>query len=195
LSNQLQEFDNLILIIGGARSGKSQLAESLASQSQKSVHYLATMPWLAGDEEQEARIGRHRSRRPSHWQTIECPNNLAEAIAALPKSGGTCLIDCLSLFISNVLLQELGESADNPYTAEDSVMTRVEAVLRAIRARSEYEFFVVTNETGWGVVPETALGRAFRDFLGLANQRFARQSHTVWLTCAGLPLQLKPPKL
>lgn len=180
------------------------MAESLAAESGAMVYYLATMPRLAGDREQDARIERHRKRRPSSWSTVECPYNLAEAIEGLPASGGTCLVDCLSLFISNLLLNETCEAnpssgtgastIKDPYEAEHAILQGANEVLEAIGVRRDYNFVVVTNEAGWGVVPESSLGRAFRDFLGLVNQRFARRSSAVWLTCAGLPLQLKPAK-
>jgi adenosylcobinamide kinase / adenosylcobinamide-phosphate guanylyltransferase len=184
---------NLTLITGGVRSGKSRLAETLANASGSQVYYLATMPRILGDNEQDERIDRHRRRRPENWQTIECPYDLTDAIDTLPRSGGCALIDCLSLFVSNLILNQ--RSSKDPYACEDVIAVSVDDVLKAIDKRTDYQFIVVTNEVGWGVVPDNPLGRAFRDFLGIANQQFAEQSDTVWLTCAGLPLRLKPDPL
>jgi adenosylcobinamide kinase/adenosylcobinamide-phosphate guanylyltransferase len=185
---------NLILIIGGARSGKSKLAEELANKSGLSVHYLATMPFVGSDAEQVQRIERHRQRRPASWTTIENAD-LKQAISLLPAGPSTAIIDCLSLHVSNLLLagegSQSGLLADSPFALEETIAADVEAVLSAIDRRSDWTFFVVTNEVGAGVVPETPLGRAFRDFLGLANQRFAQSADTVWLTYAGLQLKLK----
>lgn len=181
---------NLTLITGGVRSGKSRLAETLAENAQKQVYYLATMQRIVDDQEQDVRIDRHRSRRPNTWETVECPYKLNEAIMTLPADGGSVLIDCLSLFITNLMLKD--ETLKSPYDAEDFVLSSVDAVLLAIGAKPEFEFIVVTNEVGWGVVPETPLGRAFRDFLGIANQKFAHGADNVIMTCSGIPLRLKP---
>jgi adenosylcobinamide kinase / adenosylcobinamide-phosphate guanylyltransferase len=181
---------NLTLITGGVRSGKSRLAESLANGTGSQVYYLATMPRILGDHEQDDRIDRHRKRRPDGWLTLECPYTLKEVIEQLPPTGGCALLDCLSLFISNLILTQ--KMSKDPYACEDVIIASSDAVLQAIASRIEYQFIVVTNEVGWGVVPDTPLGRAFRDFLGMVNQQFALEAETVWLTCSGLPLRLKP---
>lgn len=102
------------------------------------------------------------------------------------------MIDCLSLFVSNILLGENAEQQESPYANESLLFSHIAAVIGEMQARPSVAFTVVTNEVGWGVVPESPLGRAFRDFLGLANQEMARNADTVWLTCAGLPMKLKP---
>ena len=159
------------------------------------VVYLATMPKLIDDKEQEQRIARHQERRPPDWTTIESAYKLPQSIASLPSSAGFCIIDCLSVYISNLLVGPDGANGDtDPYRQEAPILAEVDRLLAVIEEKNRVQFAVVTNEVGWGVVPETALGRAFRDFLGLANQRFAAQSQEVWLTCVGLPLRLKPQK-
>ncbi|MBY0552245.1 MAG: bifunctional adenosylcobinamide kinase/adenosylcobinamide-phosphate guanylyltransferase [Candidatus Obscuribacterales bacterium] len=183
-------MNNLTLITGGVRCGKSALAEKLAAEAALPVHYLATMPRIEADLEQQARLERHRRRRPESWHTIECASRLPSAIRELPSGPAVALLDCLSLEVTNVMLLNGGEH--NPYGTEDLVIRLVEETIEAIGDRSDISFLVVTNETGWGIVPESALGRAFRDFLGTANQEFARAASRVILVCAGLKLQLKP---
>lgn len=181
---------NLTLITGGARSGKSLLAEKLAYESKQSVVYLATMEELKDDAESVVRINLHRSRRPSEWKTIEAANNLSEVILSLTNSQQTCIIDCLSLLVSNILLKadSLGEGL---LPARDKVAHEIESVLTAIETRPAITFLTVTNEVGSGIVPENALARSYRDLLGESNQTFARLAATVYFSCVGLNIKLK----
>ena len=185
-----QAGSNLTFITGGARSGKSALAESLAIESGLPVHYLATMPHWPGDIEVADRVRRHRVRRPPSWTTRESPRQLDETVKGLPPGPSLAVIDCLSLYVSTLLLEGYEEGQD-PYARESDVMSGVDSVIEAIAARTDLEFIAVTNEVGWGVVPDTPLGRAYRDFLGLANQSFAARASAVWLLCAGLKIRLK----
>lgn len=183
---------NLTLITGGVRSGKSIFAEQLAKQSNKTVHYIATMPVLDEDAEQQQRIQRHRARRPSDWQTIEAPYTLPEEIAKLCSASGFCLIDCLSVYISNIILGDTPDCGPSkPYELEARVLADVELVLEGISRCTTIDFVIVTNEVGWGVVPDNQLARAYRDFLGIANQMIAQQAREVWLTVAGIPAKVK----
>ena len=181
---------NLVFITGGARSGKSALAESLAVESGLPVHYLATMPHWPGDAEVADRVRRHRVRRPASWTTIESPRQLDVTVRGLPAGPLLAVIDCLSLYVSTLLLDGYEEGQD-PYAREGEVMSGVDSVIEAITARRDVEFITVTNEVGWGVVPDTPLGRAYRDFLGLANQSLAQRAAAVWLLCSGLKIRLK----
>jgi adenosylcobinamide kinase/adenosylcobinamide-phosphate guanylyltransferase len=187
---------NLTLITGGVRSGKSLFAESLAKAARFPIFYIATMPSLPDDAEQQTRIERHRMRRPPEWSTIEAPYTLPEAIHELPLTPGFCLIDCLSVWVSNLML---GDDPDNgpadPYAQEAKLFNAVDRIVHIMEVKTNIEFVVVTNEVGWGVVPDNALSRAYRDFLGLVNQTFARHADNVYLTAAGLPLKLKPSNL
>ena len=180
---------NLTLITGGVRSGKSLLAESLANESRLPVHFLATMPLREDDLEQVRRIEKHRRRRPTAWHTIECGACLVAAVESLAPGPAIAILDCLALAITNVMLQNDGEQ--DPYATEAIVGKAVGEIIGSIEKRPDISFIVVSNETGWGVVPESALGRAFRDFLGAANQEFAKVAERVYLVCAGLKLQLK----
>ena len=180
---------NLTLITGGARSGKSAFAEGLAQLFEGDVLYIATMEELHGDLESVARIKGHRERRPRHWQTFEVPFDVHDRIDSLPEGLGVCLIDCLSLYIANLLLRS---SSLDMNALESEVNEASDLLLAAIETRQDKQFIVVTNEVGWGVVPENGLARLYRDLLGLTNQRFAQAAGQVWLSCAGLQIKLKP---
>lgn len=183
---------NLTMITGGVRSGKSLYAEKLAKESGKKVIYIATMPVLDDDNEQQTRIQRHKTRRPESWTTIEAPYTLPQQITDLVNDSAFCLIDCLSVYVSNLIL---GDTPDigptEPYAQESRLFSEVDAVISAMEKKPDIEFTVVTNEVGWGVVPDNKLSRAYRDFLGLANQTFAQHAANVFITFAGLPMRLK----
>jgi adenosylcobinamide kinase / adenosylcobinamide-phosphate guanylyltransferase len=164
-----------ILVLGGARSGKSRYAEGLADSFAGDRLYIATAQ--AGDEEMAARIAAHRQRRGPGWTTLEAPLALAEALAG--ADAPFVLIDCITLWISNLLLADI------------DIAPRVEALAEALRAR-QGTVAVVSNEVGLGIVPDNALARRFRDAAGLANQRLAQACDEVVFLAAGLPLRLKP---
>ncbi|GAA5535060.1 bifunctional adenosylcobinamide kinase/adenosylcobinamide-phosphate guanylyltransferase [Deinococcus aluminii] len=168
----------LLYVTGGARSGKSTFAERRAAVSGQGVTYVATAQ--AFDAEMAARIARHRADRPPGWVTVEEPLNVPAAVQAAPTP--TVLLDCLSLWVSNLLL------ADEP---DEAVLARADALLAAARARPGLTV-LVTNEVGFGIVPDNALARRYRDLLGWVNQRAAAASDEAWLLVSGLPLQLKP---
>ena len=176
----------LWFVTGGARSGKSRFAEALASGSGRPVIYLATMEPL--DDELVRRVAEHRASRPPEWRTVEEPRDPASALAA--ADGEACVIlDCLSLWVSNLLV-ELGDDPSLDVVAEldRELEAAVGRLLHAAAARSG-KTIVVTNEVGAGVVPETPLGRAYRDLLGRVNQRVAAAATRAWLLVAGRPLQ------
>ena len=164
----------LTLVLGGARSGKSRYAEGLIAAWPPPWTYLATAE--AGDAEMAARIAAHRLRRGSPWQTVEVPRNLADALQSC--RGQPALVDCLTLWLSNLML------ADADLDAE---VVRLEGALAAAAA----PVIVVANEVGSGIVPDNPLGRRFRDWQGTLNQRIAAAADRVVLVVAGLPLVLK----
>lgn len=187
----------LILVLGGARSGKSAYAEELAGRlaGGRPVVYLATA--TASDDEMRERIARHRAARPQAWATIEAPTDPAGALrgAAEAWSGaGTVLLDCITLLVSNVLLQgECGEFDEATFEAESAerrVMATIEALL-AIHREGTASLVLVSNEVGMGLVPPYPLGRVYRDVLGRVNAWLAREADTVLLMVAGLPIELK----
>jgi adenosylcobinamide kinase/adenosylcobinamide-phosphate guanylyltransferase len=164
------------LILGGARSGKSRFAQALAEQSEVRLVYVATAG--AYDAEMEERIERHREDRGERWETVEEQYDLAAVIARHSGSGATLLIDCLTLWLSNMMLNE------------QDVARALDGIIAALKV-CDGHVILVSNEVGSGIVPETPLGRAFRDEAGRLNQRVAAQADAVALVVAGLPLWLK----
>lgn len=166
---------SLTLILGGARSGKSRHAESLIERLPGPWIYIATAQPL--DEEMRARIALHRSRRGARWQTVEAPVALAAALEAVPD-GVPVLVDCLTFWLSNLLLAD----ADPDHHG---------AALAKILSRPRGPWIVVSSEVGLGIVPENALARRFRDAAGTLHQRIAASADHVVLMVAGLPLAVK----
>lgn len=161
-------------VIGGARSGKSGFAERQARESGLVVTYVATGE--ARDDEMSARIAHHRERRPTGWRTIEEPLALAGTLAREAAAECCLLVDCLTLWLSNVMLVRREDEID-----------KLLAALPALPGR----IILVSNEVGWGIVPGNALARRFRDEQGRLNQRIAAIADQVTLIAAGLPLVLK----
>jgi adenosylcobinamide kinase/adenosylcobinamide-phosphate guanylyltransferase len=173
----------LTLILGGARSGKSKLAQRLAAPAGR-VAYIATAT-ASRDPEMAARIERHRGDRPRSWQTIEEPLALANAVERASKEADAVLVDCLTIWLSNLFW----EHRDGP---PEDTEAAAHAELRQIAgATRQCHVILVSNELGCGTVPEPAVTRAFRDVQGLLNQWAAEAADEVILTVAGLPLYLK----
>jgi len=176
----------LILILGGARSGKSRTAQQLAQKiGGDSVLFVATAQ--ASDDEMRERIDSHRRERPAAWQTLEAPLNVAACLGgkSLPA---VVLLDCMTLLASNLLLT-LPEDCSQA-EANQAVLDEVERLL-TVQEPSSATWIVVSNEVGMGVVPPFRLGRLYQDALGVANQRLARSADAVILMVAGLPWYLK----
>ena len=173
----------LFLITGGVRSGKSQYAEELVRSFGGEVVYVATLE--PGDEEMRRRIERHKARRPQEWRTVETSLDVAAGVEASREP--VLLLDCLSGWVSNLLLAREGWDEE---AVLDAVLSAVDELLEVIRA-SKKVVVVVTNEVGSGVVPAHRLGRWYRDALGLANQRVAAAADAVCLLNVGIPLVLK----
>lgn len=173
----------LTLILGGARSGKSKLAQRLAARAGR-VAYIATA--AAGqDPEMAARIERHRGDRPRSWQTIEEPLALASAVQRASKDVDAVLVDCLTIWLSNLFWE-------HRHAPPEQVEAAMRAELQQLAgANRGCHLILVSNELGCGTVPEPAVTRAFRDAQGLLNQWAAEAADEVILTVAGLPLYLK----
>jgi adenosylcobinamide kinase/adenosylcobinamide-phosphate guanylyltransferase len=179
---------DLTFVLGGARSGKSVHAEQLATSSTLPVTYIATAP-VADDAEFSARIAHHRERRPAHWRLIEAGVDLAGAVKQNDAPGHCILIDCLTLWLANVLCPPAGVAA-----SLDDYHTRVAALETAL-VNAQSKLIVVSNEIGLGVVPLGAATRLYVDELGRLNQRIAALSTTATMMVAGLPLTLKAASL
>jgi len=169
-----------LLIVGGARSGKSRFAVERLSPDARVV-FVATAE--ARDEDMAKRIARHRAERPQRWSTVEAPCDLVSRLRALEGVYAWILVDCLTLWVSNLLLR--GDR-------DDAVLDEAEA-LAGLIGRGRSSFTLVSNEVGQGVHPETAMGLRFRDLQGSVNQRVAAVCDTVVLMVAGIPLTVKAP--
>jgi len=168
----------LTLVLGGARSGKSRYAETLMAALPPPWVYVATAQ--AGDAEMAERIAAHRLRRGRDWQTIEVPHQLTAALEGV-AAGAPVLVDCLTLWLSNRMLADADLEAD---------IVRLEAALDGRRG----PVVLVSNEVGFGIVPDNALARRFRDLQGRLNQRLAARAGRVVLVVAGLPVVVKETK-
>lgn len=162
------------LVLGGARSGKSRHAEALIEGGPPPWIYVATAQ--AYDDEMRARIAEHRGRRGGGWRTVDAPLDLPQAIAA--NRGRPLLVDCLTLWLTNLML------------AEHDTAAACEALLKACAGHGA-PLLLVSNEVGLGIVPENALARRFRDEAGRLHQRLASQADRVLFMVAGLPMQVK----
>ncbi len=179
------------MVLGGARSGKSTFAEKLAKKiGGKNVTYIATAQ--AFDQEMEERIAHHKTQRPVDWETIEEPTDIYQAVQRVDNNQ-TILIDCLTLYISNLLLKENPEEdfeLEKKKNLEEDIVENINQVLKYAE-KKEIDLIVVSNEVGQGLVPSYKLGRLFRDISGRVNQYISDKADKVYLTVAGLPLDLK----
>jgi adenosylcobinamide kinase / adenosylcobinamide-phosphate guanylyltransferase len=173
-----------ILVLGGSRSGKSRLAAHLAAEWGP-VTFLATATEVPTDPEMAARIARHRAVRPESWTTREVPRDLEAILPSLVVNEGSVLIDCVTLWLSNLMLGLGG----GPALDDEAILAAVGRTAEAARGRARVVW--VSNEVGSGVVPSNALARRFADLQGLVNQRLAALCDAVHLCVAGLSLRLK----
>ena len=170
----------LTLVLGGARAGKSTYAQQLAARGER-VLFVATAE--AGDGEMETRIAGHRESRPAEWDTLEEPLDLVGALSPVADRYDTILLDCLTLWVSNLLLQ-------GSETKPTDIPAEVRRLLAACEEGSA-SWIVVSNEVGLGVAPPTELGRRYADELGRVNQIVAAAADDAYFMAAGLPLNLK----
>ncbi|WP_196259393.1 bifunctional adenosylcobinamide kinase/adenosylcobinamide-phosphate guanylyltransferase [Pelagibacterium limicola] len=166
-----------ILVLGGARSGKTTLAERLAMRMGASPAYLATAEAL--DDEMAERVASHQRQREGRFTTIEEPMELAQTIFAATQNHDVVLVDCLTLWITNLL------------SMERDVADEVEDLVDMLAAIESTRIILVSNEVGMGIVPDHPLGRTFRDLAGAAHQRLAETCAHVYLVVAGIPMVVK----
>lgn len=178
---------HLMLVLGGARSGKSTYAQQLAhTLGGDNVLFVATAQ--AGDADMAYRIAQHRQSRPTAWRTVEAPRHVGQAVRSHLGDAVTVLIDCMTLLVSNVVLSvgippDLGK-------AEAAMQDEIDALVQVCQA-STATWIVVSNEVGLGLVPDTPLGRVYRDLLGRANQTLATHAQSVYFMVAGLAMDVK----
>ncbi|MBO8137465.1 MAG: bifunctional adenosylcobinamide kinase/adenosylcobinamide-phosphate guanylyltransferase [Desulfotomaculum sp.] len=180
---------NLTLVIGGASSGKSSFAEKLAGSISDNVTYVATAAVL--DDEMARKVALHRLSRPQHWKTIEETTNLIDVINKHSQEDEVILIDCLTLWLSNLLLNASNSSPGISWPEKESHILNEVKKLAEIAANSSAEVIIVANEVSLGLVPNNKLGRAFRDVAGRANQVVAQYADEVYLVVAGIPIEIK----
>jgi adenosylcobinamide kinase/adenosylcobinamide-phosphate guanylyltransferase len=168
----------LVLVLGGARSGKSEFALKLA-QAAQGVVFVATGKPV--DEEMAKRIEEHRRRRPSHWQTVEIEDNLPEIITKFETKAEVLIVDCLTIYVATLL---------DKVVKEEQIIKHFEKIIQTGRS-SKTNLVFISNEVGMGVIPPFKLGRLYRDVLGKVNQLVAEASDEVYLMVAGLPVPLK----
>ncbi|MFC2041268.1 bifunctional adenosylcobinamide kinase/adenosylcobinamide-phosphate guanylyltransferase [Chloroflexota bacterium] len=191
LREERAELKN-ILIIGGARSGKSRFAQELALRAGTSVMFVATA--VAGDEEMRRRIEEHKRSRPKSWSTLEVTTQVGNQITRTIGKNRVVIVDCITLLVNNVLgeyIAQAGETVDDSLVekAADSEISELVECINYLDAT----FIIVTNEVGTGLVPANKMGRLYRDLLGKANQLLAQQADEVYYMVAGLPVRIKPP--
>jgi len=175
----------LSLVIGGARSGKSRFAQTLAAGAARVV-FLATA--RAEDGEMAERIRRHRDQRPAHWLTVEEPIAIGAAVERYAGGCDLLLLDCLTLWLSNLCFEKSGLPQAEIESAAQAEVARVAT------AAAASHIVIVTNEVGCGLVPETPLGRRFRDLQGFVNQQAACSADWVYHMVAGIPITIKQPE-
>ncbi len=181
----------IILITGGARSGKSKFAQELAIKSGEPVLFVATAE--AGDEEMRERIEEHKKARPATWETLEVTTHVGGQIAQKAGQVKTVVVDCITLLVNNIFLkycQPDGEGIDAA-RVEKEIMAEI-AELAGCIGQVPASFIIVTNEVGLGIVPANKMGRLYRDFLGRANQVLTKCADEVYLMVSGIPLPIKP---
>ncbi len=173
-------MSRLVFVTGGARSGKSRFAQALAERFEGELLYVATAG--IGDAEMAERVRRHRADRGERWRTLEEPLEIALRLPQQAAGKGGVLLDCVTLWVSNLLFHHGEEPA--------AVLSAADELIAALR-QVEAPVILVTNEVGDGIVPENPLARLFRDVAGEVNQRLAAASEEAWLVVAGLPVKLK----
>lgn len=177
------------LILGGARSGKSAFAETLASQSEKQVIYIATSH--RGDDEMHARIEHHRRERATEWITVEEPLALGDCILSNSAANRVLIVDCLTLWLTNLLFAKDATFPEVGVIELPEIFYQERASFLQALEQVKGELILVSNEVGLGVVPQGAISRCFADEAGRLNQAVAARCARVLLIAAGLPLVLK----
>lgn len=176
----------IVLVTGGARSGKSAFAERYVARRGGAVAYIATAQIY--DEEMEFRVKLHRARRPASWTTYEAPCDAERAIEAAGAAHAAVLFDCLTLYTTNLLCS--GRLPEEEAARYEVVRQAADRLIESARASGRCVVFV-TNEVGMGIVPENAMAREYRDLAGIVNQRVAAAADRVFLTVSGLAFDIK----
>lgn len=181
----------MMLITGGARSGKSRFAEQVAEKRGGEVLYIATS--VVTDAEMAERISYHQQQRPAHWHTFESYRDLGSVVRAHQAQFPTIIIECITTLITNLLFDIAGETPPEEMdfdAIEQHIFSQVAQLMEAAQ-HPESEVIIVTNEVGMGIVPDNLLARRFRDIAGRVNQQLAAAADDVYLIVSGIPLPVK----
>ena len=176
----------ITLVLGGARSGKSSYAQSLAEETGKTVTFIATAQAL--DEEMARRIQKHRAERPANWETLEISLKLASHAQQIKSD--VVILDCVTLLVSNLLMQFVKDDLVDEAPFAEVVQKEVNELIKSIRKQDRH-WIIISNELGLGLVPPYQMGRVYRDWLGWANQQLAREAESVIFMVAGIPTTIK----
>ena len=182
-----------ILIIGGARSGKSHFAQELALKLGGAVLFVATA--VVGDEEMRQRIEEHQRARPTTWSTLEVTAHIGSQIRRNIGGAQVVIVDCVTLLVNNIFSQytdQTGEQIDVPLI-EKGLIVEIDELVGCINCINA-SFIIVTNEVGLGLVPANRMSRLYRDLLGRANQMLAQRADEIYLMVAGIPVLIKPAR-
>lgn len=178
----------IVLCTGGARSGKSEFAEHLVLSLDGQKGYVATSQ--AFDDEMKDRIAKHRERRGPQWRNFEIPFKLHETWATVLSQCDIILVDCLTMYTTNAMLQDNPDTQEQCHQLEQQLMAELTDVIEQARKAHKTVVFV-TNELGLGIVPDNAMARHFRDIAGLVNQTVAVKADEVYLTLSGITIEIK----
>ncbi|MBU2535864.1 MAG: bifunctional adenosylcobinamide kinase/adenosylcobinamide-phosphate guanylyltransferase [Chloroflexota bacterium] len=180
----------IVLIIGGARSGKSRYAVELARKKAEKVLFVATAE--VGDEEMRQRIEEHKKARPATWRTLEVQIDVGKRIQQELGDAAVVIVDCIALLVNNVLSRQysVNNHTKRPKAIEKAVEDEINGLIACFR-QVEANFIVVSNEVGTGIVPADEMSRLYRDLLGKANQMLAQHADEVLMMVAGIPLRIK----
>ena len=181
----------IILLLGGARSGKSHYAQQYALQNGEKILFVATA--TAGDEDIRLRIAKHKKDRPSNWRTLEATTEIGTQIEAHAGDAELIIIDCITMLVNNIFSRYDDKQFDTieETALEKEVIAEIEQLQHCLK-KVNASFLIISNEVGLGLVPDNRMGRLYRDILGRANQMLAQIADEVYLLVAGIPVRVKP---
>lgn len=185
-------MSNIILVTGGARSGKSNFAESLCIKQNNRTAYIATS--IPFDDEMKNRVKKHQESRPKEWKTYEIYKDIYSIVEELDNNHDTVIMDCVTLMVNNLMFTygiEVDQATSEELNElEEYIKEQIKKLMEAIKKTNLY-FVIVSNEVGMGIVPENKLSRIYADFVGRANQLIAKYSDEVYLVVSGIPMKVK----
>lgn len=185
-------MSNIILVTGGARSGKSSFAESLCKSQNNKTAYIATS--VAFDDEMKNRVKKHQESRPKEWKTYEIYKDIYSIVEELDQKYNTVIMDCITLMVNNLMFTyniEMDKATSEELNElENYIKNQLTKLLEAVKKTNLY-FVIVSNEIGMGIVPENKLSRIYGDFVGRANQLIGKYSDEVYLVVSGIPMKVK----